>query len=79
MQQGIDGMELLHQDPDSVVVKVDVVRFFEGEIENCPVRTDQLDHAIGEVRITIFDVPNDVDKGFADVNDLLIEIPMIFV
>ena len=57
--------------PDSVIVKVDVIRFTNGEIVNSLVRTDQLDHAIREVRVMTFDVPDDVDKGFIDVGDLL--------
>ena len=40
---------------------------------------DQLDHAIGEVRIAIFDVSDNVDEGFADIDDLLVEIPMVAV
>ena len=57
--------------PDSVIVKVDVIRFTDGEIVNSLVRTDQLDHAIREVRVMTFDVTDDVDKGFIDVGDLL--------
>jgi len=64
-------MELLHQDPDSVIVNVDVVRSTDGEIVNSPVRTDQLDYAVGEVPVTTFDIPDDVDKGFIGVGDLL--------
>lgn len=79
MQRGIDGMKFLHKDPDSVIVEVNVVRFFEGEIENSPICIDQLNHAISKVRIVAFNVPDDVDEGLADVNDLLIDIPMTVV
>ena len=47
------------------------VCFRNVEIQDGPVRVDQLDHAIGEVRIATF------DEGFADIDDLLVEIPMI--
>jgi hypothetical protein len=40
-------MESLHQVPDSVIVKVDVIHSLDGEIENSPVRIDRLDCAIG--------------------------------
>lgn len=72
-------MKFLHQDTNGVIVEVGVVCFLDWEIENSPVSIDQLDHTIDEVRVAAFDVPNNVDEGFANVDDLLIEIPMIVV
>jgi len=72
-------MKFLHQDTNGMIVEVDVVCFLDGEVESSPIGVDQLNHTIGEVRVTAFDVSDNVDKGFADINDLLIEIPMIVV
>ena len=72
-------MKFLHQDVNGVIVELDIVSFLNVEVKNTPVSIDQLNHAISEVCVTAFNVSDDIDERFADVNDLLIKIPVIFV
>ena len=72
-------MKFLHRDANGMTVELDVVGFSNVAVKNTPVSIDQLDHAIGEVCVTAFNVSDGVDERFADVDDLLIKIPVIFV